>query len=501
MKIIKKIAAIMLSVMMVLGMCSVVGAAEASGSYGDNDGKITIQDAKKDQTYTIYRILKLESFSRGDDRDKGNYAYKVEDGWEKFVDNTSTGGAYLIKDPTSGDVTWNSTKTADSDKAAFAKAALEYATDSSNNIVNTGTVKAAGETVQFTGLKLGYYLVDSSAGALCLLDTTDTEVTIQEKNGVPSVEKEVKSGTTYEEKNTASIGDKVEFKTTITAQPGAQNYVLHDKMDAGLTFDKNSIEIKLMKNVESTESSVGDTNYTIKTSDLESTNPCTFHIEFKQDFCDTLKANDQIIVTYSATLNESAVIAKDGNKNETWLKYGDRSVTNTDKTTTKTYEIPVFKYTKGASGTGAETGLKDAQFILKKKGEASGMGLELVTPTPSEKEGIVYRYKKSTSETVVTTDNTGKFTIQGLAPGTYELVEKEAPKGYNKLSAPEEITIGNDGEVSYNTETNATWVKVENKSGSILPSTGGMGTTLFYIFGAILVIGSGVVLITKKRMK
>ena len=501
MKIIKKIAAIMLSVMMVLGMCSVVGAAETSGSYGDNDGKITIQDAKKDQTYTIYRILKLESFSRGDDRDKGNYAYKVEDGWEKFVNNTSTGGAYLIKDPTSGYVTWNSAKTADSDKAAFAKAALEYATDSSNNIVNTGTVKAAGETVQFTGLNLGYYLVDSSAGALCSLDTTNPDVTIKEKNGVPSVDKVVKSADGYKDNNTASIGDTVEFKTTIIAQPGAQNYVLHDKMDAGLTFDNTSIKINLMKNGETKESLVGDTNYTIKTSGLESENPCTFHIEFKQDFCDTLKANDQIIITYSATLNESAVIAGEGNKNGTWLKYGDSSETNHDETTTKTFEIPVFKYTKDASGTGAETGLKDAQFILKKRGEASGMGLEKVTPTPTGKEGIVYCYKKNAAETIVTTDDTGKFTIQGLAPGAYKLVEKEAPKGYNKLSAPVEITIGNDGKVSYNTETNATWVKVENKTGSLLPSTGGMGTTLFYIFGAILVIGSGVVLITKKRMK
>lgn len=81
------------------------------------------------------------------------------------------------------------------------------------------------------------------------------------------------------------------------------------------------------------------------------------------------------------------------------------------------------------------------------------------------------------------------------------MVEKEAPKGYNTLSGSVEITINDEGKVSYNTETDATWVKVENKSGSLLPSTGGMGTTLFYIFGAILVIGSGVVLITKKRMK
>ena len=91
------------------------------------------------------------------------------------------------------------------------------------------------------------------------------------------------------------------------------------------------------------------------------------------------------------------------------------------------------------------------------------MGLEPVTPTPNGKEGIVYCYKKNAAETIVITNDTGKFTIQGLAPGAYELVEKEAPKGYNKLSAPVEITIGNEGRVSYNTVTNAKWVKVENK--------------------------------------
>jgi len=267
------------------------------------------------------------------------------------------------------------------------------------------------------------------------------------------------------------------------------------KMDAGLTF--NGIEsVKVGKNELSTT-----TDYAVEKSTGDG---CTFHITFTPTYCESITATTTIIVTYSATLNENAEVGPTKeNKNETWLKYGENKDLETihSKTTTKTYEIPVFKYTKGASGTGAETGLKDAQFILKKQGESSGMGLETVTLTPSGKEGIVYRYKKSTSETVVTTDNTGKFTIQGLAPGTYELVEKEAPKGYNKLSAPVEITIGNDGKVSYNTETDATWVKVENKTGSILPSTGGMGTTLFYIFGAILVVGSGVVLITKKRMK
>lgn len=499
MKIIKKIAAIMLSVMMVLGMCSVVGAAgtgTTSGTSADK-GKITIENPIQGQTYTIYQILELESFSdKTTEPNTGNYAYKVAKGWDEFLTDSAYKGSTYLEKGTDGYVTIKSS--APSNFADLAKSALQYVKNHPDTSFTTyNKIPDATGEVEFTDLSLGYYLVDSTAGALCSLDTTATEVKIQEKNGVPSVEKKVKNGTNYEDNNTASIDDEVEFQTTITAQAGAQNYVLHDTMSAGLTFN-GSVEVR----------KVGDTtplsalgNYELVTDATTMGDNCTFHIKFTEGFCDSITADTKIIVTYSATLNESAEIAGKGNKNETWLTYGDSSKTTTDETTTKTFEIPVFKYTKGASGTGAETGLKDAQFILKKQGEASGMGLEKVTPTPSGKEGIVYRYKKSTSETVVTTDNTGKFTIQGLAPGIYELVEKEAPKGYNKLSAPVEITIGNDGKVSYNTETDAKWVKVENKTGSILPSTGGMGTTLFYIFGAILVIGSGVVLITKKRMK
>ena len=497
MKIIKKVAAIMLSVMMVLGMCSVVGAAgtgTTSGTSADK-GKITIENPIQGQTYTIYQILELESFSdKTTEPNTGNYAYKVATGWDEFLTNSAYKGSTYLEKGTDGYVTIKSS--APSNFADLAKSALQYVKNHPETSFTTyNKIPDATGKVEFTDLSLGYYLVDSTAGALCSLNTTDTEITIREKNSAPSAVKKIVEDTGLKDSNTASIGDTIKFQTTITAQPGAQNYVLHDKMDAGLTF--NGIEsVKVGKNELSTT-----TDYAVEKSTGDG---CTFHITFTPTYCESITATTTIIVTYSATLNENAEVGPTKeNKNETWLKYGENKDLETihSKTTTKTYEIPVFKYTKGASGTGAETGLKDAQFILKKQGESSGMGLETVTLTPSGKEGIVYRYKKSTSETVVTTDNTGKFTIQGLAPGTYELVEKEAPKGYNKLSAPVEITIGNDGKVSYNTETDATWVKVENKTGSILPSTGGMGTTLFYIFGAILVVGSGVVLITKKRMK
>ena len=100
----------------------------------------------------------------------------------------------------------------------------------------------------------------------------------------------------------------------------------------------------------------------------------------------------------------------------------------------------------------------------------------------------------------MTTGNTGKFKIQGLDAGRYYLTETQQPAGYNKLKDPIEIVIDENGDIKVDTNK-VDEVKVLNNTGSLLPSTGGMGTTLFYIFGAILVIGSGVVLITKKRMK
>lgn len=506
MKVIKKITAIMLSIMMVLGMSSVVSAAgtTTSGTYGDNNGIITIENAKKDKTYTIYRILKLESFSREENRQEGNYAYTLEDGWDEFLTNSSkySTGNYLKKDRNTGYVTWDSTKT---DYEAFAKDALTYAREKSIAPAKPAVTASEDGTVSFSELPLGYYLVDSSAGALCSLDTTDKDVTIQEKNGVPSVKKEVQEDSTnnYDNSNTADIGQTVNFKTTITAQAGAQNYVLHDKMSDGLTFLKSTV--KVQRQVGSATPTNVDSEYTVKTDGLSESTPnvCTFHIEFNQTFCDTLQANEKIIITYSATLNENAKVGTSENTNETWLMYGENSSikSNEDSTKTFTYKIPVFKYTKK---DGTNKGLSGAIFTLSKNSNG-GNPIELVKITATED---TYRVAKETEEagitkiTQVTTPENGKFTIQGLDADTYYLTETKQPDGYNKLSKAVKIEIDKDGNIKVDDGTSSTsLVEVENKSGSLLPSTGGRGTTLFYILGAILVVGSGVVLITKKRMK
>lgn len=180
MKIIKKIAAIMLSVMMVLGMCSVVGAEEntTSGTSAPT-GSITINNAAPGETYNIYRILDLESYSGG------NYAYKLRTdtvsgstkSWSDFIQSTEIKGKYVTLD---GEyVTWKEGASVEK----FAKAALAYAKDSTTKIDpdETKTLSNSEASATFSDLPLGYYLVETSMGTVLALNTTNPNQTISEK--------------------------------------------------------------------------------------------------------------------------------------------------------------------------------------------------------------------------------------------------------------------------------------------------------------------------------
>ena len=489
MKLIKKIAAIMFAFIMVVSMSCNVKADDTTTA--TEKGTITINKAIDGQTYTIYKLLDLESYVPETATQTGLYSYKPAAEWKSFFE-TAEAKKYITVDK-NGYANW----VKGANQAEFAQEALDYAT--ANNISNKGTKPASNNTVKFEHLDLGYYLVDSSVGSLCVLNTTNPDLTIAEKNGVPSVEKGVSNtqNGTYGTSNNASIGDTVNFKTTITAQPGAQNYVLHDKMTDGLTFN-NKVEVK------KGESPVATSDYTLKTSGF--TDDCTFEIEFKQNFCDTLIANDIITVTYSATLNENAVIAGEGNKNETWLKYGDSQSTQPVTTNTKTFEMNVFKFYEDKNNSNAEKGLAGAIFKLT-KGSQDAENIGFVKTSNVTAMDDVYRVAKKDETgtvTTITSPKSGKFTIQGLGAGTYYLTETKQPDGYNKLSGPVTVVIDKDGKVKVkngDAYDEVTQVKVENKSGTVLPSTGGAGTTMIYLIGGALVLGSGVVLATKRRVK
>lgn len=497
MKLIKKIAAIMFAFMMVVSMSCNVKADEGTTATTEK-GEITIDKAIDGQTYTIYKLLDLESY----DEPNNHYSYRPSTEWKNFFETTEAKN-YITVDE-NGYANW----VKGADQAEFAQKALAYAT--TNGIGNKGTAKASNNTVTFKNLDLGYYLVDSSVGALCSLNTTNPSAEIKEKNGQPTVEKKVSStdGNGYGDSNDVNIGDKVYFQTIITAQAGAQDYVLHDTMDEGFTFT-NNIQVKL------NDSKVENQDYSIYlkgTENNKTTDGCTFEIRFTKDFCDKLKENDKIYVTYTAMLNSKAFIGinnndASGNTNATKITYGANNKESVEsKTQTYTYQIPVFKYT----GIG-KTPLAGATFSLFTT-EMEGDAIKLVQKTGTQEYRLAIQGETGEKEvTEITTTDTGRFSIQGLKPGNYWLEETAAPKGYNKLKKRIKIAVGAHGAITIDGNYNADGtvsggnleaeVGVENKTGTVLPSTGGAGTTMIYLVGAVLVLGSGVVLVTKRRVK
>ena len=473
MKNMLRIASLVLALMMVFA-----ATAFAEGE----TGSITINDAVVGQTYTIYQILDLESYNAS----ANAYAYKATTAWNTFINSDAVKGTYVEVDA-QGYVTWKD----GADAAAFAKAAQKYAKD--NSVANQGSVTATTTTVSFSGLDLGYYLVDTTLGTLCALDTTNPDVVMEEKNEVPTNVKTVEedSNGNYGDKNDADIGQTVNFKSTITAQAGAENYVFHDTMSSGLTYTG-------VTGVTLNGTTADASNYTVVTEGL--TDGCTFEVRFTQAFCDTLKANDQIVISYTATLNENAVIAGEGNPNTSKVSYGDSSNTKyTPESQTKTYtwDVDVFKYTMNGE---TETALAGATFTLSKNSNGSNP-IALIS-----KGNNVYRVAKTGETgtvTEITTDATGKFTIEGLDADTYYLTETAAPAGYNKLAGPVTVVIGESGVVNATTEApqGVDEVKVLNQTGAELPSTGGIGTTIFYVVGGVLVVGAVALLIVKRRRK
>lgn len=498
MKIIKKITAMMLSIMMVLGMCSVVGATGAT-----EKGTITIDNAISGQTYKIYKMLDLESYNK--DVEPGLYSYKpANDQWKAFFE-TGDGKGYVTinKD---GYVKWKAE--VETTKAAeLAQKALAYAAKEGSGITETGTKIAETTTVTFDNLDLGYYLVDSSLGTLCGLNTTNPTVTIEEKNGEPTVEKKINldGKSTFEnlgKENSVNIGEAVTFQTTINVQPGAKNYILHDEMDQNLTFMSIHEVVPFVNGSEGSPLTIPAYCNTV----TPLTDACTFELKFTdkfyQEYADKIndKTLTKIYVRYVATVSETAPIDT-AMKNTTYLTYGDKN-TLSEKAETKTYTygIPVFKYTMK---DGVQNGLADAKFSLyTDSNNAVGTILNFKN-TDNEYHYTEEAVNAEGTTTTLQSPVNGNFNINGLKAGTYWLKETEAPKGYNKLAEPIKIIIEqkDDGTKIIKNGSNAEIVKVEveNKSGSLLPSTGGMGTTVFYIAGALLVLISGVVLIAKKR--
>lgn len=465
------------------------------GGKTQQKGTITINNTVKDTKYSIYRIFDLESFydTTPNDHTDGAYSYKVNNAWTAFFATGAEGLNYVEID-TNGYVTWKK----DASAAEFAAKAIAFAETATIAAVDTKTAAADSTPVVFSNLNLGYYLVDSSLGALCALTTTNLAATVVEKNANPTLTKEVKEGADWGPKNDANIGDTVEFRATITVQGSAKGYVMHDVMDDGLTFGS-------VTGVTLNGTLAGKTDYTVRVPDptaIGAPDNCTFEVAFKEEFCEKLKSGDVIVVSYTATLNEHAIV-KEAENNKAHLSYSDNNgvtqKTTEDSTQTYTWMIPVLKYANGKT----ETPLAGAKFTLYKTETDPKLSAysDPVSFTETATKNT-YQVDADGLVTEITTDDTGRFELHGLDAGTYYLKEIEAPAGYNKLDTVVKVTIDHDGKINATVEEpgGVTQIGVNNQSGTELPSTGGIGTTIFYVLGSALLIGAVVLLVARKRM-
>lgn len=495
-KAMKKLMAALLAVAMVCAMAIPAFAAGGAGAT-TGEGKITIDNAVIGHTYKIYRILNLQY----NDTAK-SFRYEKNDKWGAFVEEQT---AYLSVDSTTGVVTWANSDNADNGTAikALAVAAGQYVKDQGTALTADDFKEATSSTVTFDNLPLGWYLVvsDLTTDAICSIDTTAKQVTIREKNGVPTVTKEVEYASgSWGEGNDGNVGDTVNFQTTIYVTDGnPTNYVLHDKMSNGLTFQTGTISVK--KN--------GDpfTDYTIEPP----IDDCTFEIKFKEG---SLHTNDKVVVTYSATINSNAVVGTAGNENETWLKYGNNGEPTHGRTKTYTWKFNILKFFTDSNDE--KQYLADVEFVLYRKNNTTDPAEYAKFDSNNKLTG----WTKNESEAgKLRTNATSNVCVEGLDEGTYFLKETATPGGFNGLTTDVEVQIdsscntlrgaaytvkykmANANDEDFTDAGDEKIVPIENKRGTTLPGTGGIGTTIFYVVGGGLMVAAAILLITKKRME
>lgn len=473
MKALKKVLALCLAAMLLLVMCQT--------AFADGNASITINGAVAGAKYNAYKIFDVATQEINNET---VYAYTVTTDWRSFFEDTQPGSTYLKLNASGNPIVVGDLDTNDAAKAAFAKAAINWA--KTNNLLATATATAnENKTAKFSGLEPGYYAIDTTMGTLCFLQTTS--VTVTEKNEVPSFKKEVSAdNATFGPSSTAKIGDKVYFKCTFTTGKGNDfAYYFKDTMSKGLTYQG---DIKVLKDNQEV---TAEGNYSVVAATTDSnTGETNFGINFNQSFIEGCAGKD-ILITYSAILNKDAVISDGTNPNDATLTYNEKPLTG--YTTTDTYAFDLVKYYQAADGNHLLAGAKFKLYDSETGG----------TEIPLVKEGDVHRPKLENETAVeITTTADKPITIQGLDKKIYWLEETEAPSKYNKLDKRVRVDLSN-GNLKATTAylTDNSGVGVENKSGTLLPSTGGIGTTIFYVVGGILMAGAVVLLVSKKRME
>lgn len=494
MKHTRQFFALVLALVLTLGLCATAFADEAK------PGSITISNPAQGKTYEVFKLLDVAA----DESDLANngFIYKLTtDAWADFITNVQDGSDnnYFNLFENGGTTYVLANENLKPGIADFAAKAKAYAESNKLAPIKTATAGTEG-TLKIDGLDLGYYLVRSDLGILCSLDTTAPNAEVREKNEATVIVKNVED--TSKKQNVAEIGTYVKFIIQITVNDKAPvNYKLVDEMTKGLTFVNDEAHAL---NVTVNGSALAADKYEV----AETTEPRGFTLTFNNNAegnASILKTGDVVTVTYYAQINEKAVVADEANVNKAKVEYGTNSHTEYDTTETYVWKMNIVKYTMEQE---TEKKLAGATFQLSR--DVAGAQVIKLVKVDDTTYRLALPTETGTAVDTITTGETGALVINGLADGTYYLTETKAPRGYNLLREPVKVTVAHKTEngkltetsfVANQTETDTSGlVKVENNAGAELPSTGGIGTTVFYVLGSAMALGAVILLVTKKRM-
>lgn len=512
-------------------IATVFGLAATTVATANAADNATLTVSTTDAKFAGKTVNAYKMFSATVSGDGKAVSYTLTDEWKPFFENSTASGLTGATDANVNDkaneyVSSLTGKEKEKDLVAFATKASNWA--QKNNITAATTTVSTDATdgnytATFTGLDYGYYVVavpgatlaNASGQYATLVSVDRTNVTANIKGDLPTVVKKVNG----ESATSAKIGDTLTFTltSTIPDMSAYDTYTFNfkDTLSQGLTFGQ----------VDSVK--VGDTtltkgtDYTVATSTVSDSTLLTVTM---LNFKDKQQTNvgKTITVTYTATLNKDAVVGGHGNVNSATIQYSNKpgiegtGESEPSKVRVFTYGFTVDKYT-GDKYDDTATRLAGAEFTLAPK---NGTAMSFVQVTAgSATENAVYRVAKDDetgTTTTITTPANGKVVFQGLKNGEYTLTETKAPAGYNKLAsalgvkvegqndgtdttnATVTITYNNDNGSNYDKTASNGAIPVQNKSGVVLPGTGGMGTIAFTVIG-VLVIALGVAWTLKRK--
>lgn len=516
-------------------IATVFGLAATTVATANAADNATLTVSTTDAKFAGKTVNAYKMFSATVSGDGQAVSYTLTDEWKPFFKNSTASGLTDVTDANINDKANDYvSKLTGNALVAFATKASNWAQTKANNITVGATTTVSADasnskyTATFTGLDYGYYVVavpgatlaNASSQYATLVSVHSTSVTAEIKGNLPTVDKKVQVNGTGKDATDAKIGDTLTFTLTSTI-PDMSAYSTYtfnfkDTLSKGLTFGQvTSVTVAGVP-----DSLTVNTDYTVTTPTASNNNTLTVAMK---DFKTKQQANagKKITVTYTATLNENAVVGGAGNVNSATIQYSNNPSTNgtgesePSKVRVFTYGFTVDKYT-GKNYDDTATRLAGAEFTLAHK---DGSAISFVQVSAgSATANAVYRVAKAgeTGTTTITTPANGKVVFQGLNNGEYTLTETKAPAGYNKLAsaigvkvngqnngtdttnATVTITYNNDNGSDYNQTASNGVIPVQNKSGAILPGTGGMGTIAFTVIG-VLVIALGVAWTLKRK--